>query len=267
MASETGDPRQEHALLPVPAGRLSGRVVIVTGSTRGLGRAMAERLATEGARVVVVGRSAAGVDGTVAELRERTGEVIGIPADVSVEGEVHHLVERTLELWDRVDVLVNNAGAYALRPWDELTVEEFDESIRTNLRSVFLCCKAVHPTMLRQGKGKIINVASGVVYRGVTQLAHYTTAKAGVIGLTRALARELGPKGITVNAVSPGLVATEGVLAAYPPERIVAYEANRSIPRPQRPEDLAGAVAFLASDDSDFITGQTVLVDGGNIML
>ncbi len=249
------------------SGRLAGRVVVVTGATRGLGRAMAERLGDEGARLVVASRFEDAVTATTVALRARGHEVLGLSVDVSVERDTQRLAESTLDCFGRIDVLVNNAGSYTLRAWGELTVEEFDASIATNLRSVFLCCRAVSPAMRRQGNGKIINVGSGVVYRGVAQLAHYSAAKAGVVGLSRSLARELGPEGITVNVVTPGLVETDGVRVVYPPERIAEYGTGRSIPRPQRPADLVGAVAFLASDDSDYITGQTILVDGGHNML
>lgn len=175
-----------------------------------------------------------------------------------------------LDRYGRIDVLLNNAGLYTSikkRPFFEIPPEEWDQVMAVNLKGIFLCSQAVYPAMRRQGKGKIINISSGTIFNGTPFFLHYVTSKAGVIGLTRALARELGPDGIAVNAITPGLtVSGPEQAAAIAPAQLADRRARKSFQRDQSPEDIVGAVVFLASADSDFITGQTVNVDGGQNM-
>lgn len=247
--------------------KLKDKVVIVTGSARGLGREYALRFAEEGAKVVVCDIIDYGE--TVKEIESRGGEVLSLITDVSSEESTVEMAKKTFERFGRIDVLVNNAaifGGIVLKPFYEVTVEEWDKLMAVNLKGVFLCCKAVFPFMREQGKGKIINVASAVAFSGVPEFIHYTTSKGGVVSLTRALARALGDYNINVNAVAPGLIQTKATLDMTPPELIESSIAGQCLKRQQKPEYLLGVVVFLASDESDFITGQTIVVDGGGIL-
>jgi len=244
-------------------------VAIVTGAARGLGRAYALRLARDGARVAAA--DIVDAMGTVSEIEAQGGSAIALKVDVSSEEETKRMAEETLARFGRIDILVNNAALMGsplrMKPFWEIDAEEWDKVMAVNVRGQWLCAKAVFPQMKKQGKGKIINISSSVIFRGTPYLAHYDTSKAAVIGLTRVLARESGEYGICVNAVTPGIVPTEGLLSLVSE----GYE-KRSIPqqcikRQQTPEDLVGTIAFFASDDSDFITGQTINVDGGRAMV
>jgi NAD(P)-dependent dehydrogenase (short-subunit alcohol dehydrogenase family) len=246
--------------------KLNGKVVIVTGGARGLGKIYALRLAEEGARIV----AADVVDGS--EVREailkKGGEAITIQTDVSHEESVEAMVQAAIERFGRIDVLINNAALFTAlekKPFYEITAEEWDRVQGVNVKGTFLCCKAVYPQMKEQGKGKIINISSGTFYMGSPLFLHYVTSKGGIIGLTRALAREVGDAGISVNAVAPGLTVSETVKSSlmYPEGALKMVAAGRCFKRDETPEDLIGVVVFLASDDSDFITGQTLVVDGG----
>ena len=169
----------------------------------------------------------------------------------------------------RIDALVNNAGLMSelgRRAWHEIDVAEWDRVMAVNLRGLFLCCRAVYPYMRRQGRGKIVNISSGRVFEGTPYRLHYTTSKAGVVGFTRALAREVGGDNICVNAVAPGLTLSGAQATTSPPEYVLDYDRGRSLRRSQYPDDLVGAVVFLVSRASDFITGQTLNVDGGHAM-
>jgi 3-oxoacyl-[acyl-carrier protein] reductase len=244
--------------------RLEGRVAIVTGGGRGLGAAYARRLADEGAAVVV-----ADLDlGAAGEVAARLERGRAVRADVSSAGDVRTMASATLDAFGRIDVLVNNAGGalVAAAPFDEMPEADWDLVVDVNLKGQWLCTRSVFPAMRSQGWGKVINVSSNGAHRGHPPgLAPYAAAKAGVIGLTRALARELGPYNITVNAITPGLVKVPGMEARVPDlkQRLAATMALQQLKRPATAEDLAGAVAFLASSDSDFMTGQVINVDGG----
>jgi NAD(P)-dependent dehydrogenase (short-subunit alcohol dehydrogenase family) len=247
------------------------KVAIVTGAAQGIGRAYAQGLAAEGAKVVV----ADVLEGTetVEAITKAGGIATDIPTDVSNEVSVRAMVEVVVRQFGRIDVLVNNAALfvalYPLKDFDQITVEEWDTVMAINLRGVFLCCKAVAPYMRKQRYGRIINISSSVFWRGVPGFLHYATSKAGIIGLTRSLSHELGTYGITVNSVAPGYTQSEGVIRVQDegigqaPQEIAATQA---IPRPQVPEDLIGAIVFLASDAGAFVTGQTIVVDGGLAM-
>jgi len=248
---------------------LSGRAVIVTGGGKGIGKVYCEEFARAGALMV-----AADIDRDAAEATARGivadgGEAIAVKTDVSDPDSVAAMAQAALDHFGAIDVLINNASlmsALPRRSWLEIPVEEWDRVMAVNLRGVFLCCRAVFPAMREQGRGKIVNISSNRVWEGTPNRLHYTASKAGVVGLTRALAREVGEHGITVNAVSPGLTFSETQVASSSNEHLSQAAAGRAIPRPQYPDDLVGAVMFLASAASDFITGQTINVDGGKAM-
>jgi NAD(P)-dependent dehydrogenase (short-subunit alcohol dehydrogenase family) len=248
--------------------RLKGKVVIVTGGGRGLGKVYALALAGEGARVV-----AADILDTqpVKEAIEKAGgEALALHTDVSDEKSVAEMAQKAVERFGRIDVLINNAALFAnvvKRPFYQVSGEEWDEVMRVNLKGSFLCCKAVYPQMKKQGKGKIINISSGTWFKGSPNFVHYVTSKAGVVGMTRVMAREAGQDGISVNAVAPGLTESEALRAnPMDPKQVSQATVNsRCFKRPEQPEDLVGTILFLASDESDFITGQTIVVDGGSV--
>jgi NAD(P)-dependent dehydrogenase (short-subunit alcohol dehydrogenase family) len=249
--------------------RLKDKVVIVTGGGRGLGKAYAQRLAEEGARVAVADIIDSG--DTKLSIEEKGGQVIAVVADVTNEDNVKELARQTIDRFGRVDVLINNAAIFAdlsKKSFIDISVAEWDRMMSVNLRGTFLCTKAVYPQMKKQGKGKIINVSSGTFFTGVPGFLHYVTSKGGVVGFTRALAREVGNDGISVNAIAPGLTVNEAVLKSgmYPPEALKFVAGTRCFKRNEQPDDLVGTIVFLASDESDFITGQTIVVDGGAVV-
>ena len=245
--------------------RLKDRVIIVTGAAGEIGRVYLRRLVEEGARVAAVDLDLSAARAVADQHGGAEGRAIGIAADVSDREAVQRMVQATLDAFGRVDVLVNNAAVFAKlqhRPIEEIPVEEWDLVMAVNVRGVFLCSQAVIPHMKRQGRGKIINIASGVVLSAPSKFTHYVASKGAVFAFTRALAREVGKYGITVNSLAPGLVATEGVLQSHPPEGVAFQHQIRAIARDMVPDDLDGPLVFLASDDSDFMTGQMVLVNG-----
>jgi len=251
--------------------RLAGRVGIVTGGARGIGRHYSEALAAEGARVMIAD-IADGVE-VASELAARHGanSVTSIVADVSDEGAVRRLVQATVERFGRVDVLVNNAALFAPLPEQkctEIETELWDRVMAVNLRGPFLMVKHVVPHMIRQGYGKIINIGSGTAFRGIPWFLHYVTSKGGITAMTRALSRELGDHGIRVNTLAPGFTLSDTIVAENPGHVQTAREravASRALHRDEHPQDLLGALIFLASAESDFVTGQTLAVDGGNV--
>jgi 3-oxoacyl-[acyl-carrier protein] reductase len=248
---------------------LSGRTVIVTGGGKGIGKVYCQAFAGADARVV-----AADVDAKAAEEVARSivadgGEAMAVTVDVSDPESVSAMAQSTLDGFGGIDVLINNASLMAALPrrsWLEIPVEEWDRVMAVNLRGVFLCCRAVFPAMRERGRGKIVNISSNRVWAGTPNRLHYTTSKAGIIGLTRALAREVGEYGITVNAVTPGMTLSDTQVASSSNEHMAKSAEGRALGRPQYPDDLVGTVMFLASPASDFITGQTVNVDGGKEM-
>lgn len=247
--------------------RLTGKVAIITGGARGIGKAYALRLSEEGAKVVIVDvlEGAAVVE----EIRARTGsDALSLRMDVSDERSTREMARRTVERFGRIDILVNNAAIFTSvgkKPFVEISGDEWDRVMQVNVKGMFLCCKAVYPQMKKQGKGKIINISSSTFFNGVPYFLHYVTSKGGVIGFTRALAREVGDDGICVNAVAPGLTMSEVLRdgSMYSPDYVRSVANSRCLKRDELPEDLTGTILFLSSDESDFITGQTFLVDGG----
>jgi 3-oxoacyl-[acyl-carrier protein] reductase len=248
---------------------LTGQVVVVTGGGKGLGKVYAQEFARAGALVVASDIDGAGAEAVAQGIVAEGGKAIGSHTDISDPASVDRMVEVTQKSFGTIDVLINNASlmsALPRRSWLEIPVEEWDRVMAVNLRGMFLCCKAVFPLMRAKGRGKIVNISSSRVWEGTPLRLHYTTSKAGVIGLTRALAREVGAFGVTVNAVSPGNTRSETQVARSDPKYLAARIEGRAIPRGQVPEDLVGAVMFLASRASDFMTGQTINVDGGRAM-
>ncbi len=241
---------------------LDGHVAIVTGAAQGLGRAFCIRLAAEGARVVAADVNLDRAAETAHALGDR---VISLKVDVSKEADTVKMADEALARWGRIDILVNNAGIYqglTRKPFEEIPPEEWDRVMAVNLKGPWLCARAVVPTMKRQRRGKIINISSATFYSGSTLWAHYVTSKGGVIGLTRAMAKEVGEFGICVNAIAPGFTLTEASRGMMADAETYAIDRG-AIKRAEQPEDLVGLVAFLASSESDFITGQTIVVDGG----
>ena len=248
--------------------RLKDQVLIVTGGSHGIGLAYCEGLAAEGARVVVADIDGQGAEAVVASLGESGHDALAVATDVSQPESTDAMARLTMERFGRIDGLINNAAIYqrpavTRGPFEEIPVEEWDRLMGVNLRGVFLCCRAVVPHMKEQGSGKIVNISSGTVFNGSTQMLHYVTSKAGVIGLTRSLARELGAYNINVNAIAPGLTVS---MDDEDEDKLLRFETRmqaRSLKRLEGPQDLVGAVLFLCSSDSDFMTGQTMVVDGG----
>ena len=250
-------------------GRLAGKIAIISGAAQGIGAAYAKGLAREGAKVSLC--DIIPVDGVVDEIKASGGEAIGQICDITDYAAVEALVDRTDRQLGGVHILVNNAALFAklpLKHFTEITSDEWDLVMKINTRGPFECVKAVTPVMKRQQYGKIVNVTSSGVFKGIPMLLHYIASKAAVIGMTRSLARELGEFGIRVNVIAPGLTMSEEVKAnaAYATSRTLNV-SSRALKREQEPEDLVGTVTFLCSHESDFMTGQTVLVDGGSAMI
>jgi NAD(P)-dependent dehydrogenase (short-subunit alcohol dehydrogenase family) len=247
--------------------RLKGRTAIITGSARGLGAAFARALALEGAAVVLC--DVASAEPVAEEIRAAGGEAIATQADVSKPADASAVVRLTEEWQGGVQILINNAGLFAnlrAQALEEIESDEWDRVFAVNTRGAFEFAKAVVPIMRRQQYGKIINLTSSTVDTGTPYLLHYVSSKGAIIAMTRAMACELGEHNICVNAISPGLTSSEGVLSN--PDLLPAVKLRvqqRSIQREEVPADLVGAAVFLSSAESDFITGQTLLIDGGMI--
>jgi len=243
-------------------GSLDGKVALVTGAAQGIGRALADGLAAEGARIVV-----ADLKGAEEAARSYEGG-LGLTADVASEEDVRRLVEATVAECGGIDVLVNNAGLYAsleMRPFDQIPLDEWRQVMDVNVASMFLMAREVVPVMRARGGGRIVNISSGTPFRGVPFLLHYVTSKGAIVAFTRALAKELGKDGVLVNCVAPGFTMSAGVEAH--PEVIEKLRdvsiGARTIQRDQLPEDVVGAVVYLCGPASAFVTGQTIVIDGG----
>ena len=245
--------------------RLKDKVAIVTGAARGLGKTFAAALAGEGAKIVAL--DIADPDETVRMIAASGGTARGTRADVTVEADCRRAAEETVAAFGQIDILVNNAAIiYGLKrkPFYEIDPAEWDRVMTVNVKGAWLCTRAVFPYMQHQGKGKIVNLSSETYFTGSHGFVHYVASKAGVVGLTRSMAVELGPHNITINALAPGFTDSE---ASRSIDDVSKYDTSRTpMGRLQQPDDLIGALLFLCSADSDFVTGQTLLVDGGRVM-
>src|SRR5262245_27588037 len=246
--------------------RLEQRIAIVTGSGQGIGRAIARGLAREGASIVIADINEASANTVKNEIEAAGGSAMVIGTDVSNEESVEAMVEKTLEGFRRVDILVNNAGIFPTSSVEEMSEADWDRVIGTNLIGTFLCARAVVPTFLKQRSGRIISLTSGRAFQGAKNGAHYAASKAGIIGFSKSLALELAPHGITVNVICPGITDTAQPRGHQTEEQIYAQAQRIPLGRIGRPEDLVGPAIFLASDAASFVTGQTILVNGGSIM-
>lgn len=250
-------------------GRIEGKTAVITGAARGIGAVMARRMAEEGANVVVT--DVLDTAATVASITEAGGSALGLSVDVTSDESLAAMVEATEAKFGALDILVNNASIFAAlqpKPFMHIDNDEFDKVMTVNARGVHQACKAVVPAMLRAGGGKIVNIASGTFYYGPPGLSHYTASKGAVIALTRGFGRELGDKNIQINAIAPGLTESEALQGheGFDPARAPTV-ASRSIKRDMLPEDLLGSLMYLITPDSDFVTGQTLNVDGGKVNL
>lgn len=247
--------------------KLEGKVAIVTGGARGLGQDFSIALAKEGATVMVVGHSSS-VDETVAQIKSIGGNAKGIMSDVSNDDGAKQIAEETVNSFGKIDILVNNAAfvrGLTKKPFWEIDPDEWDRVMSVNVKGIWLCTKAVFPYMKEQGYGKIVNLTSETFFTGSNGFVHYVASKGGIVGLTRALAVELGPYHITINAIAPGFTDSESARTLI--DKMSDYDVNRTpLRRLEQPEDLLGALLFFSSKDSDFITGQTLIVDGGRVM-
>jgi 3-oxoacyl-[acyl-carrier protein] reductase len=251
--------------------RLRNKVTIITGAAHGIGRAYARRFAEEGARVVIADIDTQGGQATAKALSDAGFSAWSRATDVRNYAEVEGLMRETLERLGRIDVLLNNAAIYVTQklwkgPVEELALDEWDRVLEVNLKGVFLCSKAVIPIMKQQRSGKIINIASGTFFSGSGNMPHYTTAKGGVVALTRVMARQLGDFGINVNCMTPGSTMSEEDVTEDVLARRKGSITKRCFKRVETPADIVGTALFLASADSDFITGQLLVVEGGGIM-
>jgi NAD(P)-dependent dehydrogenase (short-subunit alcohol dehydrogenase family) len=251
---------------------LEGKVAIITGASRGIGRALALRFAEEGAKLMLTTTNPERAAGVVEEIKAKGGEAVAMKADISDENDTKKIAEKVMQQYGQVDILINNAGIWygvEPKPWDAWTVEDWDRMFAVNVKGTWLCCKAIAPLMVKQSRGKIINISSHVIRVPDAQFfLAYALSKAAIYTMTQCLARALGPSGINVNAIGPGYTATEASLGQSGSEQIFQNViAAQSLKRREEPEDVAGAAVFLASKDSDFISGQFIIVDGGSVML
>ncbi len=246
--------------------KLQGKVALITGSSRGIGEVIARRLATEGVRVAINYRTSEDAANRVVQsIIGSGGEAFAVGADVSQEQEARSLIERVLEQWQQLDILVNNAGITRDRLLMRMTSDEWDEVLNVNLRGAYLCVKFALPHMVRQRHGRIINISSVVGLAGNAGQANYAASKAGLIGFTKAIAREIASRNITVNALAPGYITTE-MVEKLPEEVKKQILARIPLGRFGEPEDVAETVTFLCSDEAGYITGQVITIDGGLTM-
>jgi NAD(P)-dependent dehydrogenase (short-subunit alcohol dehydrogenase family) len=242
--------------------RLDGKVAIVTGGAQGIGRAIADGLAAEGARIVIA--DLRGADAAAASYPDG----VGLTVDVADEQAVERMAEETVRRCGGIDILINNAGLYAtlaMRPFEQIDVAEWRRVMDVNVLSMFLTCRAVVPRMRERGGGRIVNISSGTPFRGVPFLLHYVTSKGAIVALTRALAKEIGGDEVLVNCVAPGFTMSDGVRDN--PEVVEKLRdvsvSSRTLRRDQEPGDVVGAVVFLCTPEASFVTGQTMVIDGG----
>lgn len=247
--------------------RLKEKIIVITGAGQGIGAAYARKFCEEGAKVVIADINAEKSQALAEEILAKGFESFALEIDVSKEADAERLAQKTLERFGRIDVLVNNAAIFSTietKPIEKISLDEWERLMSVNLRGMFLCTRAVIPQMKAQKKGKIVNISSATVFMGKPYYIHYVASKAGVIGFTRALAREVGEWNIQVNCLTPGYTETEIPRATTTPEQKKAIVSHQCIKRIGTPDDLLGIMVFLASDESNFMSGQTVNVDGGD---
>ena len=244
--------------------RLKNKVAIITGAGSGIGRASALAFAREGAKVVVADWVEEGGKGTVNLIKKQAGQAVFVKDDVSQASDVEQMIKQSLAEYGRVDILFNNAGIVKMGALHETTEADWDQVLDVNLKGVFLCSKAVLPQMLKQGSGKIVNTASIAGLVGFSQVGAYCASKGGIIALTREMALEYAPKKINVNCIAPGIIKTAMTKDMLnDPATVRGFAASTPYPRLGEGEDIAMAAVYLASDESDFVTGQVLAVDGG----
>lgn len=251
--------------------RLKDKITIITGAAHGIGKAYARRFAEEGAHVAIADIDDEGGEATAQAIIDAGGSAWAKATDVRSQASVESLMRETMKNFGRIDVLLNNAAIYVTQklwkgPVEELNLDEWDRVIEVNLKGVFLCCRAAIPIMKQQRAGKIINIASGTFFSGSGNMPHYTTAKGGVVALTRVMARQLGEYGINVNCMTPGSTLSEEAVSDEVLKRREGSMDKRAFRRIETPADIVGTAVFLASQDSDFVTGQLLVVEGGGIM-
>ncbi|HEY4073132.1 MAG TPA: glucose 1-dehydrogenase [Herbaspirillum sp.] len=255
-----------------PASRLQDRVAIITGGAHGIGKAYAQRFVQEGAKVVIADIDGEAAEQAAQEINDAGGVAIGMRVDIADLTLCRKMAQTTFDTFGRIDALVNNAALFSRIPmtrgrFDEIPEAEWDRMFQVNVKGIWYTCRSVVPFMEKQQYGRIVNVSSSTVFQSPGTRIHYISSKAAVIGFTRTLAREIGPSNITVNCISPGSTLSE----EDPSEEMKAYRARRvserSIQRVQYPDDLAGAAVFFCSEDSAFITGQNMIIDGGQVMI
>jgi 3-oxoacyl-[acyl-carrier protein] reductase len=245
---------------------IKGKVAIVTGGASGLGEAVVERFVNEDARVVIADQNDTRAQKNVDQYQKRGYQVLSINTDVTKSDSVANMVSKTISAFGRIDILVNNAGIYPTQKFLEMTEKEWDRVLNVNLRGVFLVSKAVLPHMIEKRSGKIINISSSGFNEAPSEMTHYVASKAGVIGLTRTLAREFAEFGININSVSPGMIVTPSFIEQRPKELIDTLIAKQAFKRTAEPNDIVGPILFFADSDSGWVTGQNLIVDGGLIM-
>ena len=245
---------------------LEGKVAIITGAAAGIGEATARLFGEEGAHVFILDLNGSGAAAVAEDIRARSGSAFSFAADVRKSDSVRGAIGQAIEQSGRVDILINNAGIYPRKPFLEMSEQEWDDVQETNLKGVFHCTKAVLPHMVERRAGKIVNISSVTFFKGLANLTHYVAAKGGVIGLTRSLAREVGPHCVYVNCITPGAIEVETEKLVATPEQIAAIVGQQSLQGRLKPLDVARVCLFLACHLSDGLTGQTINVDGGLIM-
>jgi len=245
---------------------LAEKIAIITGSANGIGETTANFFADQGASLYLIDRDDANNEALAAAINARNRRAFAVNADVRDRAVFRSVVEKSMREFGRIDVLVNNAGIYPRQSFLEMTDHQWDEMQDINLKSMFHSSQAVVPVMIQRGRGKIVNISSVTFHLGTPNLTHYVASKGGVIGLTRALAREVGPKGVYVNCITPGAILVEAEKAVATEEQLQKIVNDQSIKRRILPLDIARVCCFLSSDLSDGMTGQTLNVDGGWVM-